>query len=258
MEYLLLETRGPVAVVTINRPQALNALCSALLEELRETFGAMARDEAVRAVVLTGAGKAFVAGADIAEMRGFTPEEANAYAARGAQAFAAVETLPQPVIAAVNGYALGGGCELALACDIRLASEKARFGQPEVGLGITPGFGGTQRLPRAIGAGLALEMILSARPIDAHQALAVGLVNAVYAPEALLEEAVRLAETIARNAPVAVRAAKRAVHLHARRALDEDIAGEGRLFAQCFATEDQKEAMAAFVEKRTPAPFQGR
>ena len=147
MEYLLLETRGPVAVVTINRPQALNALCSALLEELRETFGAMARDEAVRAVVLTGAGKAFVAGADIAEMRGFTPEEANAYAARGAQAFAAVETLPQPVIAAVNGYALGGGCELALACDIRLASEKARFGQPEVGLGITPGFGGTQAPP---------------------------------------------------------------------------------------------------------------
>ena len=249
MEYLLLETRGPVAVVTINRPQALNALCSALLEELRETFGAMARDEAVRAVVLTGAVKAFVAGADIAEMRGFTPEEANAYAARGAQAFAAVETLPQPVIAAVNGYALGGGCELAMACDFRIASSKAKFGQPEVGLGITPGFGGTQRLARIVGPGKAKQLIYTARNIKAAEAYRIGLVNEVYPLEELMPQALKMAKGIAKNAPIAVRACKKAINDGLEVGMDDAIVIEEKLFGSCFETEDQKYGMAFFLDK---------
>ncbi len=258
MNYITITHRGFVALVTISRPEALNALNSAMLKELKEAFRELACDSDVRAVVLTGEGKAFVAGADIGEMKDFAPEDALAYSAHGAKAFAAVENLPQPVIAAVNGYALGGGCELALACDIRLASEKARFGQPEVGLGITPGFGGTQRLPRAVGAQIAMRMILTGRPIDAAEALRVGLVSGVYAPELLLEEAMRLAESIAANAPVAVRGAKAAIWRGLDLQLVDGIRTEADLFADCFHTEDQKDAMAAFVEKRKLDGFKGK
>lgn len=258
MKFIRVERRGHVALVTIDRPAALNALNSRLLSELSETFISIAKDDAVRAVVLTGEGKAFVAGADIAEMSGFSRSQAFEYARRGAAAFAAVEQLPQPVIAAVNGFALGGGLELALACDIRLASEKAKFGQPETGLGITPGFGGTARLPRTVGSSMAAELILSARTIDAAEALRIGLVSAVYPAETLLDEALALAEKIAANAPFAVRAAKRAIGQFLRRDVDEDIAGEAELFSACFETDDRAQAMAAFLEKRKFTDFRGK
>lgn len=258
MELLKLSKEGYVAVVAISRPDALNALNSALLAELCSCFEALSHEGSVRAVVLTGEGKAFAAGADIGEMKDFSPSQALSYAAKGAAAFAAIEHLPQPVIAAVNGYALGGGCELALACDIRVASEKAVFAQPETGLGITPGFGGTQRLPRAVGMGWAMEIILTGRKVGAEEALGMGLVNAVYPAGRLMEEAMRLAESIAKNAPVAIRAAKRAIRQGIQRGLESDIAGEAELFAACFDTQDQKDAMQAFTEKRKLEGFQGK
>ncbi len=257
MEYIKVERREAVAVVTVSRPGALNALNAKVLDEIKEAFTAIAADASVRAVVLTGEGKAFVAGADIAEMRNLSRAEARAFAENGCAAFAAIEAAPQPVIAAVNGFALGGGCELALACDIRLASEKAKFGQPETTLGITPGFGGTQRLPRAIGMSAAMEWIFTGRIADAAEALRVGLVSAVYPPEMLLDEAVKLAEAIARNAPIAVRAAKAAMLRGAGKPLDAAVAVENERFSECFETEDQQEAMAAFVEKRKAEPFKG-
>lgn len=258
MAFVKVERRGQVAVVVIDRPEALNALNSALLEELGQVFSSIAQDAEVRAVVLTGEGKAFVAGADIAEMRDLSPSDAHDYALQGAAVFAAIERLRQPVVAAVNGYALGGGCELALACDIRIASERARFGQPEVTLGITPGFGGTQRLPRTVGTSAAMQMILTGKPIDADEALRIGLVNAVHPQDMMLEEAMSLAETIAAAAPLAVQAAKAAFRDGLDRTLDEGIAIEADRFAECFATEDQKDAMAAFVEKRKPEGFKGK
>lgn len=258
MESVLLEMRGSVALVTICRPEALNALNTALLKDIKDVFARLATDEAVRAVVLTGDGKAFVAGADIAEMQTLTQHQAVQFAARGAEVFAHIENLPQPVIAAVNGYALGGGCELALACDIRLASEKARFGQPEVGLGIIPGFGGTQRLTRAIGMSQAMGMILTGEPVTAAEAHRMGLVSAVHPPEALLDKAIALAEKIAANAPIAVRLAKQAVHVSGCYQLDKSIREEHKLFAQCFGTEDQRDAMTAFVEKRKLDGFKGK
>lgn len=258
MEFIKMEQSGHVAIVTISRPAALNALSSALLAELQEAFKTISENEAIRAVILTGEGKAFVAGADISEMKDFSPEEALCYAARGAAVFAAIEALPQPVIAAVNGFALGGGCELALSCDLRIASEKAKFGQPETGLGITPGFAGTQRLPRAVGTGYAMQMILTGKVIDSAEALRVGLVNSVYPADALMAEAMRLAEAIADNAPAAVRAAKRAIREGLELPLPQGIAREGQLFAACFATQDQRNAMAAFVEKRKPDAFTGK
>lgn len=258
MQFVKLETLGQVARVTISRPQALNALSTEVLDELEAVLAGLAADEAIRAVVLTGEGKAFVAGADVAQMQPFDRAQALAYARRGGEVFAAIESLPQPVIAAVNGYALGGGCELALACDMRIASERAKFGQPEVGLGITPGFGGTQRLSRCVGLGMAMQAVLTAKPIDAQEALRIGLVNAVYPPDALLEEAQRMAEAIAANAPFAVRAAKAAMRAGADRNLREDIEAEAQRFAACFETGDQKEAMEAFVQKRKARPFEGK
>lgn len=258
MAYVTIVRHGAVAQVTISRPEALNALNTEVLAALEEAFAGLAKDDSVRAVVLTGEGKAFVAGADIAEMRGFSPTQAQDYAARGAAVFAAIEALPQPVIAAVNGFALGGGCELALACDIRLASERAKFGQPEVSLGVIPGFGGTQRLPRAVGLGEAMRLILGGQAVGAAEALRIGLVQGVYAPEALLDEASALAQTIAKNAPLAVRAAKQAMREGMDMPLAKGIAMEGRAFAACFDTADQREGMAAFVEKRRPGPFEGK
>lgn len=249
---------GHIAYITISRPEALNALNSQTLDEIQRAAQTLADESDIRCAVITGAGKAFVAGADIAQMKDLTVEEANAFAMRGHAAFTALEKLPMPLIAAINGYALGGGCELALCADIRIASEKAKFGQPEVGLGITPGFGGTQRLVRTVGTAAAMELILTGRTISADEALRIGLVNRVVAPEALSDEAAALAKTIAANAPIAVRAAKAAMRRRFNRMLADDLSAEAGLFAACFETEDQRMAMAAFVNKTPKDGFTGR
>ncbi len=250
---------GAVAVVTVARPEVLNALNTATNEELLHVAGDIGRDPAVRAVVLTGAGvKAFVAGADIKEFRGMSPEEARQSSWLGRKAMATIGGAPQPWIAAVNGFALGGGCELALACDIRFAAENARFGQPEVTLGITPGWGGTQRLPREVGNGWASYLCLSGRLIDAAEALRIGLVQRVLPREELMPAALELAAEIAARPPLAVRYIKSQIHY----ALSVDIeAGheiERDLFALSFASQDRAEGMDAFLEKRPPRGFEGR
>jgi enoyl-CoA hydratase len=246
MELVRTERRGHVAVVTVDRPKALNALNPQVLAELAATFATLGD---ARAVVLTGAGeKAFVAGADIAAMSGLGPTEATAFAAQGQAALNAIEELPAPVIAAVNGFALGGGCELAMACDLILAAPNAVFGQPEVALGVIPGFGGTQRLVRRVGSMRARELIFTGRRVKADEAVAIGLALRVASP--VLDEALALAETIAAQAPVAVRLAKRAVLDADGADLRTGLAGERNLFGLCFATGDQKEGMAAFLEKR--------
>lgn len=253
-----LEKKNHVAIMTVSRPEALNALNSELLEEIAETCEKIGKDENIRAVIITGEGKAFVAGADIAEMKDLDYKQGKAFGLKGQAALSAVENLPMPVIAAVNGYALGGGCELMLCSDIRFASEKARFGQPEVGLGITPGFGGTQRLPRLIGVSKAKELVLTGRMIKADEALAIGLVDHVTAPEALMDEAMKLAEEIANNAPVAVRNAKTALSKFTNKMLPTDLDSEAELFGRCFNTDDQKMAMEAFVNKAEKLPFVGQ
>ncbi|MBR3042422.1 enoyl-CoA hydratase [Lachnospiraceae bacterium] len=248
-EFVTYEQDGFVGVITINRPQALNALNSQVLEDLEETFKAVDL-ESTRALVLTGAGeKSFVAGADIGEMSTLTKAEGEAFGKKGNDIFRMIETFPIPVIAAVNGFALGGGCEIAMSCDIRICSENALFGQPEVGLGITPGFGGTQRLARIIGVGMAKQLIYTARNIKAEQAKAIGLVNDVYPQEELLEQAKKLASIIAANAPIAVRNCKKAINDGLDASMDEAIVIEEKLFGDCFETEDQRAAMANFLEK---------
>ncbi len=249
---------GAVAVVTVARPEALNALNSATNQLLLAAVRELSADDSVRAVVLTGGGdKSFVAGADIAEMQGFTAEEARRFGALGQAVMSGIEAAPQPWIAAVNGFALGGGCELALACDVRFAAEKAKFGQPEITLGITPGFGGTQRLPRNVGDGWAKYLVLSGRHLRADEALRIGLVQAVFAKDELMPQALKLAQELAAKSPLAMRYCKAAVNA----AADTDIAtGQGierDLFALAFASEDQSEGMAAFLEKRPPE-FNGR
>ena len=239
-------------MVRINHPEALNALDTLVLRELGQAFDAFAAAAGIDVVVLTGEGRAFVAGADIAEMSAMTAAEGKAFGRLGADVFRKIELLPQPVIAAVNGFALGGGCELAMACDIRIASAKAKFGQPEVGLGITPGFSGTQRLPRLVGLGKAKELIYTAAVIPAEEALRIGLVNKVVAPEALMDEALALAATIASKARLAVRYAKEAINRGIETDIETGIAVEASLFGLCFATADQKEGMAAFLQKRKP------
>jgi len=244
---------GAVAVVSVNRPEALNALNAETNAALLQAATELGVDGAVRVVVLTGAGdKAFVAGADVAEMSGFSPAEAEEFALLGHRLCTTIEQAPQPWIAAVNGFALGGGCELVLACDIRIAAQEATFGHPEVGLGITPGFGGTQRLPRAVGLGWAKYLVLSGRPISADEALRIGLVQAVFPRAEVMDKVMKLATELAGRSPVAVRAAKAALQC----ALDVDLAAgleiETDLFSSCFAHGDQKEGMDAFLAKRMP------
>ena len=255
---LLYEKKGAVGILTVNRPEALNAINSALLDELYDKVSEIAADESVRCLILTGSGKAFVAGADIGEMKDLSKQEGYEFGMRGHRSFTAVENLEIPVIAAVNGYALGGGCELALCADIRIASEHAKFAQPEVGLGITPGFGGTQRLIRTVNRAKAMEMILTARTVSAQEALEMGLVSRVVPGEELMNTALALAEAIAANAPVAVRNAKAAVRRSYARELNEDLEAEAKLFADCFETEDQRMAMTAFVNKTPKTEFKGK
>lgn len=259
MENVLLEKQGHVSIITINREKALNALSTAVLNDLEEAVNTVEADKDTYCVVITGAGnKSFVAGADIAEMKDKTVEEAAEYGAYGNKIFRQIETLHCPVIAAVNGFALGGGCELSMACDIRIAAENAVFGQPEVGLGITPGFGGTQRLARIIGVGKAKEMIYSASNIKAEEAYRIGLVNAVYPQEELMDMAKKLANKIARNAPIAVRACKSAMNEGLDVDMDKAIVVEEKAFGSCFETEDQVEGMKAFLEKRKVEGFKNR
>ena len=254
MSYIQVEIQDQAALLTIDRPKALNALNSQVLDELDAAISALDLD-AVRCLVITGSGaKSFVAGADIGEMSSLTPEEGEAFGKKGNDLFRKIETLPIPVIAAVNGFALGGGNELAMACDIRICSDNAVFGQPEVGLGITPGFGGTQRLARLVSPGMAMQLILTARNIKADEALRIGLVNAVYTQEELLPAAMKLAKTIASNAPYAVRACKQAIRTGLDQPMDEAIETEEKLFGSCFATEDQKYGMAYFLDKSRDKP----
>ena len=258
MAFVTLEKQGHVGVVTMNRPEALNALNDQVLRDLDAVLTQAEEDAELYVLVVTGAGRSFVAGADIGQMSGFSAVEGKAFGVYGNQVFAELENLSKPTIAAVNGFALGGGCELAMACDIRLASEKAKFGQPETGLGITPGFGGTQRLPRIVGASRAMELILTAKTISAAQAREIGLVSEVYPPEELMDRALELANAIAANAQVAVRQSKAAI----RRGLQTDMATgaafESEAFGLCFSTQDQKDAMTAFVNKEKFTAFQNR
>lgn len=255
MEFIKYETEGQIALLTIDRPKALNALNSNVLEELDQAIDAVDLQE-VRVLIITGSGeKSFVAGADIAEMSNLTKEEGFAFAKKGNDIFRKIESLPIPVIAAVNGFALGGGCELSMACDIRICSENAVFGQPEAGLGITPGFGGTQRLARIIGIGRAKELIFSTSNIKADEAYRVGLVNHVYPVEELLPQAKKLASKIAANAPIAVRNCKKAINDGLQTDIDSAIVIEENLFSDCFETHDQKEGMGAFLEKRKEKNF---
>lgn len=244
------ETKDGIAVLTINRPEALNALNGQVLEELKQCIDEVEKDSTVRVLILTGAGRSFVAGADIGAQSELDVEGGRNWGIFGSRLFRRIELLEIPTIAAVNGFALGGGCELALACDLILASEKAKFGQPEVGLGITPGFSGTQRLPRRVGIGKAKELIYTGKMIRADEAEKIGLANRVVPAEDLMEEAEKLAGEILRNAPIAVKYAKAAIDRGVDLDLDNGIKAENELFAMCFATSDQKEGMKAFLEKR--------
>lgn len=256
-ENLLFDNTDGIGIVTINRPKALNALNGATLRELDQLCDAIAGDEAVKVVIFTGGGeKSFVAGADITEMQPMSALEGRNWGILGHDVFNKIENLPQPTIAAVNGFALGGGCELVMACDIRLASEKAKFGQPEVTLGIIPGFGGTQRLPRLVGKGRAMELLFTGDMIDAAEAYRIGLVNKVVAPDQLMSAAKALAGKIMSRAPLAVRLCKTAVNKGLNADIATGVAYESEVFGLCFATADQKEGMTAFVEKRK-AGFKG-
>jgi enoyl-CoA hydratase len=253
MPNVRVERAGAMAVVTIDRPDKLNALNADTLDELENALGLLAADEAVQVLVVTGAGeKAFVAGADIGELARQTPLTGKATARRGQTLFRAIELYPKPVVAAVNGFALGGGCELALACHIRLAAENASFGLPEVGLGIIPGYGGTQRLARLVGRGRAIEMTLTGARITAEEAYRIGLVNRVVPLAGLLDEARKLVEAITRNGPVAVRAALEAIQHGLDMSLDDGMVLEANIFGVVSATQDMREGLQAFMEKRKP------
>jgi enoyl-CoA hydratase len=256
-ETILLERDGAVTVVTINRPDKRNALNAAVRREIVEVLDRLRDDDEVRVVVFTGAGdKAFVAGADIGEFADRTPLEQRT-AMTGRRVFDEIAAFPKPTIAMINGFALGGGCELALACDLRVAADSARLGQPEINLGIIPGGGGTQRLPRVVGTGQAMRLILSGEVIGAAEALRIGLVDLVHPQAELREQTLRLAATIASKSPVALRMAKSAVRAAADMPLAAGLAYETELFVTCFASEDKREGVAAFLEKRPPS-FHGR
>ena len=254
MEYtkLIIEKQEDICIVKINNPQAMNALNSTVLSELDCAFSQIESDQTIKVVILTGEGRAFVAGADISQMSTMSAAEGKAFGEQGAAVFRKIEQLKVPVIAAVNGFALGGGCELAMACDIRIASAKAKFGQPEVGLGITPGFSVTQRLPRLVGMGVAKDLIYTADIIGADEAYRIGLVNKVAEPEALMDQAIEMAKKIASKAPIAVRYSKEAINRGCQVDIDTAIAIEANLFGLCFASEDQKEGMSSFLNKKAP------
>ncbi|MGA2224640.1 MAG: short-chain-enoyl-CoA hydratase [Syntrophobacteraceae bacterium] len=257
-ENILFEKENGIGIVTINRPKVLNALNAGTILELDRLFDEIARDDSIHAVIVTGSGeKAFVAGADIAEMASMSAIEGRNWGKLAQAVFNKLENLPQPVIAAVNGFALGGGCELAMACDIRIASEKAKFGQPEVTLGIIPGFAGTQRLPRLVGKGRAKELLFSGGMIDAAEAHRIGLANKVVTPEELIAAARDMAGIIMSRGPVAVRLCKAAVNEGLDMDLESGMAYEAEVFGLCFATADQKEGMSAFLGKRK-ANFVGK
>lgn len=252
LKYILLEKNENIGILTINRPKALNALNSDVLNELERTIDMVIEDEEIHILIITGEGKAFVAGADIGEMKDMDTFRAREFAEKGLSLFRKIELMEKPVIAAVNGYALGGGCELSMCCDIRIASEKAKFGQPEVGLGITPGFAGTQRLPRIVGIAKAKELIFTAETIDAEEAFRIGLVNKVVPAERLMDEAISLAKKILSKGQIAVRYSKVAINRGMETDIETGQAIERDLFGLCFATEDQKEGMEAFLSKRLP------
>ena len=258
MSFVKYEQKDQVAVLTIDRPEALNALNTQVLCDLDEAIAKVEQADDVRVVILTGAGRSFVAGADIGEMKGFSAIDGKKFGVHGGSIFLRLENLSKPVIAAVNGYALGGGCELAMACDIRLASEKAKFGQPETGLGITPGFGGTQRLPRIVGVSKAMELILTAKTIGAEEAKAIGLVSEVYPAEELMDKAMELAQAICANAPIAVAESKRCIRMGMQTDISTGAAFEAEAFGVTCGTEDKNEGMGAFLEKRKEKHFQNR
>ncbi len=254
-QFLKVEHNGGITVMKVSAPKSLNALNSTILKEMDDFIDHL--DKATRVLIITGDGeKSFVAGADISEMAHLNEQEGFEFGRLGAQVFRKIELLPMPVIAAVNGFALGGGCELAMSCDIRIASSKAKFGQPEVGLGIIPGFSGTHRLPKLIGQGYAKEMIYTGKVIRAEEALRIGLVNAVYEPEELMDKAMEMAQLMLKNAPVAISLAKQSINEGYDLDADGAIGLENKLFGKCFATRDQKEGMDAFLNKRK-ADFQG-
>ena len=258
------EKQDSIAIVTIDRPEALNALNGDVIAELEQMVTVLENDRDVRCMILTGEGRSFVAGADIGAQYPLDLDGGRRWGQRGSALFRRIEKLEFPTIAAVNGFALGGGCELSMSCDIILAAGPnaegkggAKFGQPEVGLGITPGFSGTQRLPRRVGVAKAKELIFSGKMIKADEAKEIGLVNAVYAPEALMDGALEMAKSFTKNAPIAVKYAKACIDRGMQMDIDDGIAVENELFAMCFATADQKEGMGAFLEKR-PASFQNK
>jgi enoyl-CoA hydratase len=257
-EHVLFEADAGIALVTVNRPDKLNALSGAVVAELRDAFERIEREPEIRAAILTGAGaRAFVAGADIQELAALSPAGAREFARRGQQAFRMLEASSKPSVAAINGYALGGGLELAMACTVRFAAENARLGQPEVQLGIIPGYGGTQRLPRLVGRGRALEMLLSGQPVTAVEAHRIGLVNAVVPPAELLNHCFGWLRTVLANAPVALALVLGAVDVGQNVGLEEGLRMEAAAFGVSAATEDYREGTRAFLEKRKPA-FAGK
>lgn len=241
-----------IATITIDRPKALNALDETTINAIAKAIDHIASDASIRALVFTGAGKAFVAGADISKMPSMSPEDAKAFSIKGSQLFRRIEQLPIPVVAAVNGFALGGGCELMLSCDFAIASTHAKFGQPEVNLGIIAGFGGTQRLARKIPYGMAMEILMNAEIIDAQEAVRIGLVNRVVEPETLLDETYKALGKILKRGPLAVQHTKFAIQKGLDSTLDEGLAEESERFGTCFASSDAKEGVQAFIEKRKP------
>ena len=252
MGFVKVEQQGHVGILTIDRQEALNALNSQVLNDLDAAIDEVAANDDVYVVVLTGAGRSFVAGADIGEMKGFSSADGKKFGVHGGGVFLKLENMAKPVIAAINGFALGGGCELSMACDIRLASEKAKFGQPEVGLGITPGFAGTQRLPRIVGISKAMELILTAK------AKAIGLVSEVYPPEELMPKALELANAICANAQIAVQESKRCIRMGMQTDISTGSAFEAEAFGVCCGTEDKDEGMGAFLEKRAEKHFKNK
>jgi enoyl-CoA hydratase len=256
-EHIILKKVNEAAVLTINRPEALNALNGEMLDEMDRALDEAAADKEIKALILTGEGRSFVAGADIAVQSVFDAEAGRAWGRKGSAVFRKLEQMEIPTIAAVNGFALGGGCELALACDMIVASRKAKFGQPEVTLGITPGFSGTQRLPRKIGVSKAKELIFTGEMIDGTEAERIGLANKVVEPEELMDTALELAGKVVKNAPIAVKYAKACIDRGLDASLEIGITIENELFAMCYATKDQKEGMRAFLEKRK-ADFRNR